>query len=287
MQVRNRFLALSLLPSFFLTSCGGNFSLTAPPGAALEGNWHLSGAHGPTFIGSAQSPFLSLVLGVNGGSVYGTGQAFVPCSNQSNFSLGSSFPVSGIVAADGTLALSSGLPTSSAFLVTIAGKAPADGTTTWDGSFTLANSATETTCVFNLSGEFTAVQYAPFTGTYSGKTTVQGADVTVVARVQQGASPSASPNLPTLLGSYHFPVTSTISMTGWPCYTSGVTSSDQSSGIQGDVARLNYVMNDGSTMGFTAWYMDDGGSTVQAAFLPGLNSTCSGGLGPLTLTRQP
>jgi len=170
MQVRK--LALSLLPLFglFLVSCGGHSTSVSqtPDYSTFYGNWRLVGQSSlpaPPF--SAQSDYIGLAIDVIGNTIYARGDAFAVCA-QGTSTIGSSISTSSPISTDGSFLLANSASPLSTLQYTIKGSAPPAGASTWQGSYTLSNSLTSTSCTFNQSGAFSATPYAPFHGTYAG-----------------------------------------------------------------------------------------------------------------------
>ena len=280
-----RFLPLLLL-SLGMTSCVQN---TPKSYAALNGNWHLSGQQGATQLPLLKSPLLTFAMGVSGKTVSANGTAGVNCSGGDG-ALAGSMSFSGQIAADGTFELTNSAEPRDTIQLTIKGKVPPDGATTWAGSYTMVNSTPPTGCIFNLSSDFVATAYPPLNGTYSGKITGHGLgsgimDSTVIS---QGAI-TAAPLRPSLPVIYYIPLRATIEVSGSSSYSSGTTTASQSaaasSSVSGNSLSLNYLMNDGSTVLLEGWFPNPSESTLQVHLMPGFGT--SGSVSDIcTLTRQ-
>ncbi len=291
MHVRRVLLASLLFSCLFLTSCakGNGNSNTAPSYTAIEGNWHIAGESGSDLFTLAQSPLLTLSIGVSGNAIYASSTVGVTCSSGAEIGGGSGMSLTGQIASDGTFMLSNSAEPLDSIQVTIKGTAPADGATTWTGSYTVVNAATETSCLFNNSATFTATSYSPLDGTYAGTITGPnlGSGWTVSVQMSQGALTSAplSSNSSTLV--YFTPLTSTITIGGSSTLTSGTTTANPlawASAISGNSFIVNYIMNDGSTLALDGWFTDSSESTLQVEI-----SSFGGSIGAsniCTLTRQ-
>lgn len=294
MQNRVFILALCLLLSLFLASCGGilNFSSTSNPNSTLEGNWHLIG-EGSLIFGDQQFPLLTLALFVDGTTVYGSGDVGLNCA-QPGTSWGGSLEVVGQIAADGTFSLASSSPLDS-IQVAIQGKAPTQGATTWNGSYILSNGTTGFGCTINQSGTFTATQYPQFKGTYAG--TIPIASLSASGRrvnsdwnftLQVTQDPVTTiPRRAPLPPIFYFPLTSTISVSGSPCFTSGTISSNWVNDIAGDSFNLSYTMNDGSTLQLSGTFSDQTESKMELEIVSVIGGSCNDDFGSGTLALQP
>lgn len=281
MQIRRVFLALLLPSSLLLSSCDGRL-LSFSNDASLGGNWHLVGQN--AFLGNPlQGPFLSLALDASGGTLYAEGDAFVPCSQGGG--IGGSIGATAQIASDGTFVLTNSADPIDSIHFTITGSAPAPGATAWQGTYMLVNNS-NTNCVFNLSGSFTATAYPPFDGTYAGAITGSGlgTGVSITLKVSQGA-----PTLEMAGGRTHFyiPLNSTIAVSGSPCFTTGTTASNWPSGVAGDNFNLYYTMNDGSTVEVLGWFNGQTETTLEPANVLVFNGTCASANGSGTFTLQP
>jgi len=283
MQAGKLFLAPLLFSSLCLTSC----VQSAPKSyAGINGNWHIAGKEGVTQLPLVQSPLLTFAMGVNGKTIYASGNVGVNCSN-GGAAIGGVSPVTGQIASDGTFLLSNSAEPLDTIQLTIRGKVPADGATTWTGSYTIVNAVPSTGCVFNDSSDFVATAYPPLNGAYSGMITGPGFEsgISVTTQITQGAFTSAAlPRSSALV--YYTPLSGTIAITGSPTLKTGTTSANQvpwSSSISGNGFILNFVMNDGSTLALSGWFTDSSESTIQVV---------TGGFGQsyksniCTLTRQ-
>jgi hypothetical protein len=277
-QASKLFLLPLLLSSLCLTSCVQN----APKSfAAINGNWHIAGGEN-----SSQYPLLTLALGVDGNLIYGHGSVGVNCSSAGS-SIGGSLSVTGQVASDGTFELTNASSLGS-IQVAIRGRVPADGSTTWAGSFTLTNAASQTLCTFDVQRDFVATAYPLLNGTYAGTITGRGvgSGMSIVTQVAEGAFaslPRLSPNPPL----YFTPLSATIIVSGSPCFTTGTTAATSLSEIAGDYFVLNYTMNDGSTLSIDGFFTDPSESILQVRpwFVNGGKCDGISGSGN-TLTRQ-
>jgi len=285
MQARTLYLLPLLLSSLCFVSCTQN----APKDySTLNGNWHLAGEQGTTPGPLLQSPLLTFAMGVDGNTVYANGNVGVTCSGGSS-GIGGGMSLAGQIAPDGTFVLSNSSAPADTIQLTIKGKVPAHGESTWAGSYTMANATPPTGCTFSNASNFTATAYPPLNGTYSGAITGPklGAGITVTTEIFQGEFTS-EPS-PSSLATYFTPLSATITVNGSSTLTSGTTTSSQltagSSSIRGNSFVLHFLMNDGSTMYLDGWFTDSSESTLQVTLTPafGTGGTPSN---ICTLTRQ-
>lgn len=205
--------------------------------------------------------------------------------------IGGAIELTGQIASDGTFVLSNASEPLDSIQVSIRGTVPADGATSWPGSYTITNAATETGCTFNDSSSFVAGLYPPLNGTYAGTITGPGfgSGINIAIQITQGTFTSA------MLGSrspavFYTPLSSTITVSGSPIFTSGTTTTNPApalaGSINGNAFNLNYVMNNGSALALSGLFTDSSESTLQVVLLPAFGSTGSGGSNICTLTLQ-
>lgn len=285
MRVGKLFLRSLLFLSIGLTSCARIISSSDSP---LDGNWHIAGEEGNRILPPLQSPLLTFAIGVSGNSIYANGNVGVICSSGTGAE-GGSMQLTGQIASDGTFLMSNSNEPLDSIQITIQGKVPAPGSTTWSGNYTVTSGSTAVVgCTFNLSGNFVASLYPPLNGTYSGTITGQGlgSGITVTTEITQGAFTSAkfSPSAPSF---YFIPLSATISVSGSSSFTTGATTAIQllpgSSSVGGNAFELTFLMNNGSTLTLFGWFSDPSESTLQ---IEGPLSTSGNLFGSGTLTRQ-
>jgi len=173
--------------------------------------------------------------------------------------------------------------------VSIKGQVPADGSTTWMGSYTITNAASDTSCTFNQSNSFVATAYPPLDGTYAGTIAGQSPDkgLTISAQITQEPLTLIPTSSSSLVRGLKIPLSGTIKVTGSLCFTSGTTTQGTAGStslpvlgqVDGDTFLLNYTMNDGSDLQLNGYFADSSESElyVQNAFVFG--GKCNGILG--------
>lgn len=285
-------LTLFVSSGIFLASCSQHTTQSTPVATsytALNGNWHIAGEPGSGLLPLAQSPLLTLAIGVSGSTVYASATVGVTCSSGAEIGgpVGGGMSLTGPIASDGTFTLSNSGEPADTIQITIQGQAPVEGATTWSGNYTVVNANPPTGCIFNDANSFVATLYPPLDGTYTGTVTGAGLDSgwTVSVQMTQGAFTSAtlSPNSSTLV--YFTPLNSTIQITGSSTLTTGTSAANPiqgTSSISGDAFIVNYIMNDGSTLSLSGWFMDSSESTLQVGIMSFGGSVGASG----TLTKQ-
>jgi len=237
-----------------LASCGGSPTPVqqAPNYAALQGNWYLFGQNSFASGDSTSASYIGLAIGVSGNTIYASGDASVNCS-QPGSGIGGGISAIGEIAADGTFTLTDTSNTLNSIQYTIRGTVPLNGSATWQGTYSLFNSASTIGCTFNQSGEFTATAYAAFRGNYTGTLAGPHNGGPVVFQVSQG-EPSFSFVGPFNSPVFSIPLSGTITVSGSPCFTSGTFTNTGS--ISGDSFNISISMNDGSTLRAFGWLAD-------------------------------
>lgn len=266
---------------FGMAACGGH-SNTTNPVSNIDGNWHIVGAHS-----IPQFPFVALAVGASGNTIYASGDVGVNCS-QLSAAIGGTMYLTGQVASDGSFQMSNAASPVDTIQLTVEGKIPPTGATTWNGHFTLANAASQTGCLFNNSGDFTATAYAPFTGTYAGTVTspsIPSPGVSITLSVVQG-EPTFSAQPPLGTQDFTIPLTGSATVSGSSCYTAGSATAASGSLIRGDAFGLAFPMSDGSTLRLTGWFTDATESSLLVQFEQSSVGSCSVRAGAGTLIRQ-
>ena len=273
-------LALIFIVSNVLFGCG---TVVLPVYTSpLIGNWNIAGN---SALG--QYPLLSLAVFVNGNQITASGFVAVQCTNQGG-GVGSTISLAGTIATDGSFQLaepSSPLPGGTQ--VVVSGTVPAQGATTWSGSYSIID-ASSTNCVFSQTAPFTAAALAPFDGTYAGPATFSPnapGNVSFSIVVSQGAVATAQH----LSGPVSYlPLTATITVSGSPCFTHGSTAVNTfgADEIQGDFSFINFAMDDGSLVLFNGMFASPDESAINPAEFSVSGGKCNQETFNATLTRQ-
>lgn len=256
MKALERLLVFSLL-SIIGAAYGQDAGLTSPPptqssdiNSPLNGNWHLTGIDSQE-MGRSKFPFLAFFIKAEGHQLYGFGEVRADCDTMGGNFVSTVYLV-GKVGPDGTFEVyephNDPAYASGSTQLIIHGAVPAPGATAWRGTYTLKSSPTRANCLFEHSAAFTAKKYPPFTGTYSGSIAGKaiGAHATATIQVTQGEP---------VLYSRHFwfiPLNGQITVAGSSCFSTGTATSDRSNNIEGDEARLHFLMDDKSVLDLSA-----------------------------------
>jgi hypothetical protein len=294
MQVKRLSLLVLLPATLCLTSCVQNATKSY---TAIDGNWHIAGAQD-----LMPRPLLTLAIGANGNAIYAYGDVGVNCANNGG-GVGGSLSLTGQVASDGSFLMSNSAFPLNTIQVSVKGKVPAEGSTTWTGSYTITNAANQTQCSFNDSSSFVATAYPPLDGTYTG--TIAGSNsapnLTISTQISQGAATFTQTSSPSMQQGFRIPLSGSIAVTGSPCFTSGTTTTGATGApslpvegsIGGETFSLNYIMNDGSQLQLQGYLADSSETTLEVQIAMVFGGKCSGiipGSGDTTytavLTRQ-
>lgn len=259
-----------------LTGCGGktpispiNPPISPPTPANVTGNWELAASPTP----GATVP-LAIYLTSNAGSVSGIAEGPAPVDNvcTANGCCGTPIGVfynvalTGTVDADGNLKLGTAAGATPDFAMT----GTASGSTISNGSFTLTG-----TC--SAQGTITGTEYAPLDGIYAGTVTSQatGQSYAVTTTLDQSNVPNASGYLN---------LTGTVSVSGYPCFSSGAT--PLSSTFLGNEFNAGMNPSPNATLSWSGTLSPDG-KTLEIDY--GFNqsgNSCNDDYGTGTLTLQ-
>jgi hypothetical protein len=295
MQTKRNVLLLLFLFGFCIASLAQDAPKTY---SALNGMWHITGARDPR-----QHPFLALSFAVNGDTVYGSGSLELTCSNKSGV-VGTGVFVTGKIAQDGSFLLTSTKGEARiGQQVSIKGKVPAEGATTWAGSLTIvyATARPRPDCEFRLSRDFVATPYPALSGTYTGTITGPdlGGELTVSLKITQGQvtaddtfgpNESARPDEPSpALERFYTPLNATITVSGYRSFTAEAVAVNRHKGanqIDGDRFRLEFPLEDGSTLTLNGWYPKISESTLVVVYNTLVNGRFTKEEGSGKFTRQ-
>jgi hypothetical protein len=294
MQTKKNVLLLLFLFGFCIASLAQDAPKTY---SALNGMWHITGARDPR-----QHPFLALSFAVNGDTVYGSGHLELTCSNQTG--LGTTVFVTGKIAEDGSFLLTSTKGEARiGQQVAIQGKVPAEGATTWAGSLTIvyANARPRPDCEFRLSRDFVATPYPALSGTFTGTITGPdlGGELTVSLKITQGQvtaddtfgpNESARPDEPSpTLERFYMPLKASIAVSGYRSFTAEAVAVNTHKGankIDGDGFRLEFPLEDGSTVTLNCWYPKISEPTLVVVYSTSVNGRLTKEDGSGKFTRQ-
>lgn len=272
-------LAALLIASPVLIGCGTS-SASNSPIASLNGNWLLAGSRQ-----LKQYPFLTTAVITRGNTIVVQGDFMVGCANSPGGAVGGSLYLAGQAASDGNFQISE-TPDSSqinSIQVSVQGKLPPAGSSTWSGTYSFTDLAGYTSCIVNQTASFTATALPPVNATYGGTLTGSSGNITVSSTITQGTPTSQT----TPIGSvdYLVPLSGTITVTGSPCFTHGTTA-PLSNQIEGDLAALSFTMDDGSQVLFNGFLSIPDETVIYPATFVVFNGKCSQNSYSGTLTRQ-
>ena len=308
MNVRVLF-SFAILGSF-LTGCGGGSPKQADV-SPLAGNWLITGPM-PTysFTPPGTGVFsLAMSFDVSGDNITASAYGSGFCESNVSppvYNAAFSFDAltTGVIAADGSFSLQTPQNITS-YSLSIQGSVPKMNAEQFQGtyaaSFNSPTGAPGTPCVGNSAGMFTATSFPIVSGVYSGMGKFQSVTngvptvtpVTIEATLQQGATVLDSAT--GISTASNVAIGGTIRVQGVSCFTSGVVDTtvlhpgmEPFSSIQGNVMRMNFKMDDGSTLGMFGVLTDSTEGHISASF-----SVAPGGCGAgssifpaVDLTRQ-
>src|SRR5271154_3989064 len=280
--------------SLLLCGCGGGSAPkpAAPAVSPLAGNWLITGPIPTTcvpFSGMGSGLFsLAMSFDVTDNNITASGYATGFCASNStppiyNDAFSFDSLTTGVIAADGSFMLQTPQNTPG-YSLSIQGRVPEINTQQLAGTYAATfNSPVGPPCVGNSSGMFTATSFPLVSGVYTGTGNFQTATngifsaaspITMQVSLQQGATvldPTTGLSKPSNIA-----IGGIIHVQGFPCFTSGTANttlfplSGPSSSIAGNILRMSFTMDDGSTLGLTGALTDSTESHISAllAVLP-------------------
>lgn len=264
----------------FLSGCGGGSVPAAPVAPAvspLAGNWLIVGPM-PTNDFSLQemSGFrLAMSFDVTGNNIVAAGFAEGSCAPQSPSPIvnGSfEFPAlsSGTIAADGSFTVQTpgNGPIGS---LSIQGKVPQANGDQFSGNYTASFTSPVGSCAGSYSGMFTATSFPLVSGVYAGTGSTQtitngvssAMPISVQVTLQQGGT--VTNRVTGISTPSSIPLTGSIRVQGFSCFTTGVTSPTRSSGVEGNMVVATFTMDDGSTLNMTGALTDSTEAHISTA----------------------
>jgi len=293
----------------FLSGCGGGQSVPLAPVSPLAGNWLIAGPL-PTvgFTAPGTGVFsLAMSFDVMDNNITASGYASGFCASNTTpptyngeFSFGSLS--TGVVAADGSFTLQT--PQDAlGYSLSMQGTVPEVNTDQFSGTYAASfNSTIGPGCVGNSSGMFTATSFPVVSGVYTGTGNFQMltngvltvTPITMQVNLQQGATvldPTTGHSKPSNIA-----IGGSIRVQGFPCFSSGTAnttlfglSGESASFIAGNIIRVNFTMDDGSTLGLEGALTDSTENHISAQLLVAPSEKCGAGsyfFPPTDLTRQ-
>jgi hypothetical protein len=294
--------------SLLLCGCGGGS--TPAVVSPLAGNWLIAGplpTYGFTAPGTGVFS-LAMSFDVTDNNITASGYASGFCASNStppiyNEAFSFSSLTTGVIAEDGSFTLQTpqNIPD---YSLSMQGRVPEINTEQFAGTYAATfNSPIGPTCVGNSSGMFTATSFPLVSGVYTGTENFQtltngffstASPITMQVSLQQGATvldPTTGLSKPSNIA-----IGGNIHVQGFPCFTSGtantarfIISGEPFSSIEGNILRVNFTMDDGSTLNLTGALSDTTESHISAQLLVVPSEKCGAGsyfFSPADLTRQ-
>jgi uncharacterized protein YcfJ len=304
-------LSFAVFGSLLIGCGGGSPKQAASAVSPLAGNWLITGplpSVGVPFSGMGTGLF-SLVMSfdVTDNNITASGFASGFCASNStppiyNGAFSFDSLTTGVVAADGSFTLQTPQNTPIASLL-VQGKVPQMNAEQFSGTYMGSfNSTIGRPCVGNSAGMFTATSFPPVSGGYIGtgnfQTLTNGVStatpITMQVSLQQGATvldPTTG-----VSKSSNIAIGGDIRVQGFPCFTSGTANTtlfpiggEPLSFIAGNIVRVNFTMDDGSTLNLTGALTDSTENHISALLLVEPSAKCgvsSPFFPPIDLTRQ-
>ncbi len=174
----------------------------------------------------------------------------------------------GTLASDGTVKLTTSSISSQ--VITLSATASQDGGAITSGTYTITGG-----CTNKDTGNISGVRIANITGTFAGAVSVQaGPSLTLSTKLTQSTTADSDG---------FFDLTSSITVQGSSCFTTGATKGSPGGILFGTRMVAIYTMDDGSTLTLDA--TTNTGGTSLASYTYITNGKCNG-VGSGTLTRQ-
>lgn len=285
MNVRALF-SFAVFGSFLIGCGGGSPKAVVPPISPLAKNWLITGPM-PTysFTPPGSGVFsLAMSFDVTGNNITASGYGSGFCASTSSppiyndafsfFSL-----TTGVIATDGSFSLQTP-QTTPIYSLSIQGKVPEMNADQFAGTYAATfNSTIGPACVGNSAGMFAATSFPIVSGVYTGMGKFQSSTngvltvtpVTIEVTLQQGVAvldPTTGLSKPSNIA-----IGGGIRVQGFPCFASGTANTslfgqgkEPLSLIEGNIMRLNFTMDNGSTMGMTGVLTDSTESHISASF---------------------
>jgi hypothetical protein len=303
-------LSFAVFGSLLIGCGGGSPKQGAPAVSPLAGNWLIAGplpTYGFTAPGTGVFS-LAMTFDVTDNNITASGYASGFCASNSTppvYNEAFSFDslTTGVIAADGSFTLQTpqNIPD---YSLSMQGKVPEINAEQFAGTYAATfNSPIGPTCVGNSSGMFTATSFPLVSGVYTGTENFQTATngifstaspITMQVSLQQGATvldPTTGLSRPSNIA-----IGGNIHVQGFPCFTSGTAnttlfrvSGEPLSSIGGNIVRVNFTMDDGSTLNLTGALTDSTESHISAQLLLVPSEKCGAGsyfFSSTDLTRQ-
>jgi hypothetical protein len=268
----------------FLSGCGGSAPV-APPVSPLAGNWLITGPMPTYSVTLPGTNVFSLAMSFdvtdNNITAFGYGSGFCsstpspPIYNEA-FSFGSL--TTGVIATDESFSLQSPQNIRD-YSLSLQGKVPEVNAGQFAGTYAATFNSIGSACVANSGGTYTATSFPIVRGVYAGMGKFQSltngvltvTPVTIEATLRQGAAvldPATRLSKPSNIA-----IGGSIRVQGFPCFTSGIAdttlfspSKEPFSSIAGNIMRVSFTMDNGSTLILTGALTDATENHISALF---------------------
>ena len=231
----------------------------------------------PYFVPSANTATnVAVSLGVGGTTIYGSANVQSVCSGGGPFQEGFVGAISGTVNEDGTFSAGFSSIQSPAQTLTIQGTVPTSAGVGWAGKVSFSTVAGPASCASSFSNTFTAVPVASVAGTFSGSGELTYAYATSGLAPAPGTPYSMGVSLTQGGVGAVSPITGTIQLSGFSCFTSGTINKEPGSDIESNLLNLNFTMNDGASVLLVASVNNTAGTQLAVSRIIVGGDSCAG-----------
>jgi hypothetical protein len=276
-RVRTAFLmSLQTVGMCLLASCGGSSSPTVtllPTYPNISGNWAIAVTSTPAGALDVSGSLTSNGKNVNGQLLI-ISSCFAPVLGTGPQQLDIGIPFTGTVDSTGNVKLVSS--PSNGQVVTLSGVVSSDGSTLAGGRYSVVGG-----CADKDSGTATGYRVPNISGTYTGSGTLGGG---ALGSTPQQITVSGQITQASVATDFSYPLSSSITVSGIPCFSSGTSMSQPFGGfIFGKQFIVIYTMNDGSQFSLSG-EVDATGKVLTTIFLV-TSGACNLDFANGTLTR--
>lgn len=244
--------------------------------ANLAGSWLLLGSMPSYFVAlNSTATNVAASFQISGTTITGSANLQSVCSSGGAFGEGYIGALSGTVKEDGTFTASYSSLGVQTF--TIQGSVPTSVGGAWSGAITFSNMGNSSQCVASFSSPFTAASVPSISGTFTGSGQLTFANVVSGLSPALGTTYSMSANLTQEGSGADEALTGTLQIAGFPCFTSGTTSTDlPASTIESNVLNVEYTMNDGASVSLAATVNNTAGTQLAVSGVYVRGDSCAG-----------
>jgi hypothetical protein len=286
MQRRSLLLFGALFPAALcalLQGCAGSGS--TPPAASvptashatnLTGGWLLVGSMPTYFVPTANTATnVAASFAVSGTSIVGSAAIQSVCSAGGAFEYGYVGVLSGTVNEDGTFSAGFSSTQIPVQTLTITGREPANPNEGWPGTMTYNIGSGNGQCAASFNNSFTAMPFPSVAGSFSGSGKLSYGYTISGVSPATGTPYSMSLNLAQNGVGAQSPITGTIQLSGFSCFTSG-TSSTIGSDVESNLLNLIFTMNDGASVQLAASLNNTAGTQLAVSGIYVRGDSCAG-----------